>query len=166
MRAELSFWKETRMGSSLRPLVAALAGLLFASGTSAAQQPTGRIAGTVTQAGTGMPVGNATVLVVGTRLGTQTADSGTYVLARVPAGSVRLRFQRIGFTPVEHDVVVTVGATARVDAILTPSAVALSEVVTTATGATQVRELGNSVAVIDTAQIRRQAATDPQQILA
>jgi TonB-dependent starch-binding outer membrane protein SusC len=159
--------QESRMRLPLHTYLAALCCVLALPGALTAQQPTaGVITGTVTDAASRGPVPAAEVVVVGTRLGTQTNDSGTYTIAGVPAGAVHVRVQRIGYAPVERSVTVPPGGTVNVDVALTRTVVALDQVVATATGGTQVRQMGTSIALIDTAQVRGEAATNPQQILA
>lgn len=154
------------MRLSLQPWLATLCCLLVLPGVASSQQGArGAVSGTVRDAASGRPVRAAEVSIVGTRLGTVTGDSGSYSIANVPAGAVRVRVQRIGYAPVEQGATVPAGGSVSVNVTLTGSVVALSEVVTTATGATQVRELGNSVQSINAVQIQRQAASDPQDIL-
>jgi TonB-dependent starch-binding outer membrane protein SusC len=131
-----------------------------------AQQASGTITGTVTESGTSRPVANAQVFLPRTRQGGQTNDVGAFTIRNVTPGAVTVRVQMIGFEPVEKTVTVATGAVANVPVTLTRTAVALSEVVVTATGETRKRELGNSIATIDTAQVARQAASNPQEILA
>ncbi len=159
--------QEMRMRLTLRLILATFLGIAALPAALAAQGgPPGTDTGTVTVAGTGLRIPTARVEIVGTRLGTQTSDSGTFTIADVRAGAVRVRVQRIGYSPAVQTVTVEAGGTVTVNFTLTPVAVALNQVVTTATGATQVRELGSSVQLVDTAQIARSAAVNPQQILA
>ena len=54
-------------------------GAMFASSRSAfAQIPTGTVEGKVTEAGSGRPLPNAQVFVVGTTAGSVTTETGTY----------------------------------------------------------------------------------------
>lgn len=131
-----------------------------------AQQPTGTISGTVTERATSQPVVGAQVMIPTTRQGAQANSDGAFTIHNVAPGPVRIRVQMIGYEPVERTVTVTAGGVATVAVVLNRSAVALSEVVVTATGETRKREIGNAIATIDTAQVARQAAVDPQQILA
>ena len=63
-----------------------LLGLALLPGRAQAQS-TGRITGTVTDAGSGQPLSAATVSVAGTSLSTATDAQGRYTLSGVPAGS-------------------------------------------------------------------------------
>lgn len=139
---------------------------LIAASSLHAQTTTGTITGTITDRASGAPIGSAQISIPATRQGTQANDAGVFTIRNVAPGAVTIRVQMIGFEPREQTVTVTAGGTATVNVALNRSAIALSEVVVTATGETRKRELGNSIATIDTAQVARQAANDPQQILA
>ena len=73
--------------------LALLAGTLFSSDVQAQQR---RITGRVTAVGSGEALGNAAVNVVGTTIGTYTAEDGTYQLL-VPEAEVTLLARRVGF---------------------------------------------------------------------
>jgi TonB-dependent starch-binding outer membrane protein SusC len=80
----------------LRSTFAAAAALLLAAaGSALAQEPT-RITGRVLDATNRAVVSQAAVLVTGTTLGTQTSDTGSFVL-HPPAGSRSLTIRRIGY---------------------------------------------------------------------
>ena len=55
-----------------------------------------RVSGKVTEEGSGAPLGNVSVQLVGTTTGSYTNDAGTYSLM-VPNGAVSLRVRRIGY---------------------------------------------------------------------
>ena len=73
--------------------LALLAGALFSSDAQAQQR---RITGRVTAAGSGEALGNAAVNVVGTAIGTYTAEDGSFQLL-VPPSDVSLLVRRVGF---------------------------------------------------------------------
>src|SRR5688572_31206162 len=59
------------------------------------------ISGRVAQSGTGQPIENAAVTIVGTtQVGTRTDAEGRYTVS-APAGAVRLSFRALGYTPRE-----------------------------------------------------------------
>src|SRR5215203_1238747 len=68
----------------MRPY-ATLVALLLPALAAAQQSATGRVTGTVTEATSGRPVGDANVVVVGARLGASTNAEGRYVINGVPA---------------------------------------------------------------------------------
>ena len=71
-----------------------LALLALAAGNLLAQR---RVSGKVTEDGSGAPLSNVSVQLVGTTTGAYTNDAGTYSLL-VPNGAVSLRIRRIGYT--------------------------------------------------------------------
>jgi Ca-activated chloride channel family protein len=62
---------------------------------------TGRIVGHVRDAATGGPIANARVLVVGTKFGAITNDSGYYQIGAVPVATYTVRAMFIGYAPAE-----------------------------------------------------------------
>jgi outer membrane receptor for ferrienterochelin and colicins len=93
---------------------AALALLLV--GTPAAAQ-TGSVSGTVVGADA-QPVAGARVVVAGTRLGTLTAQNGSFTIASVPAGAQQLHASAIGYRIAVAPVEVRAGASATVSITL------------------------------------------------
>ncbi len=148
-----------RPGRSWRRWVCtALAAMVaVGAGRADAQQATGTITGRVTEAGNGAPVPEAQVNVVGTTLGARTGPDGNFTIRGVPAGQVRVRALRIGYTEGTQTVTVAAGATATVTFTLQRSAVQLQEVVTTATGPQRAVEVGNVVNQINAAQVTQSA---------
>ena len=116
----------------------------------------GTIRGTVTDASGAFAPG-AAVHVSGTLLGGVVDSSGTYRVARVPAGKYVVRVTKLGFAPDSGVVVVSDGQTAQHDARLRPSAELLGNVVVTA------QRLGESEA---SALERRAAAPNVVNVLA
>ncbi len=151
----------TRLGALL---VAALA-LLPSAGL--AQQPTGAIAGRVTDKTTGQPLTSVQVTISQTTRGALTDRDGSYRIENVPAGLVEIRGRFIGYTIGVQTVTVVAGETATVDFVLTQSPIGLEAVVVNASGAEQrVREQGNAVSVIDAAKTTQDAApTDLADLL-
>ena len=80
-----------------------LAAIAAAPGSIAAQQfgarTTGRIVGRLVDAGTGQGVTDVAVKVVGTTIGVMSGVDGRFSLKSVPAGTVTLLAQRIGYSP-------------------------------------------------------------------
>lgn len=111
-------------------------------------QGTATIAGTVTDSSTQQPVPGVQVTVAGTQRGTLTDDGGRYALRGLPAGTVTVRVQRIGYAPVERSVAVGANLTADVDFVLTPVARVLTEVVATGYGTSIRRDLSSSVSSV------------------
>ncbi|HEY0970759.1 MAG TPA: TonB-dependent receptor [Gemmatimonadales bacterium] len=136
------------MRSCVRWLAAALVAAILTTPLPA--QSTGTIRGRVTAQGGAQPLGNVTVVVVGTRLGTQSAENGEYQILNVPAGQHTVRAQRLGYAQATATVTVAAGQTVTADLALGTVATALDEVVITGQpGATRRREIGTSIATID-----------------
>ena len=133
--------------------VAALAaiGLAASSSRLSAQANSGTISGKVTDASSGVPLAGAAVRVGTTQLGGQTADDGRYTIRGVPAGTVQIQVNRIGYEAKKAAVTVTAGGTATADITLSQAAFSLSDVVVTATGAQKKAEIANTVATVDIA---------------
>jgi TonB-dependent starch-binding outer membrane protein SusC len=132
-------------------LLAALA-LLFAAPPLAGQEA-GRITGLVTTRGN-VPVAAVQVFISGTTQGTLTAENGRYLIPNVTPGTHTLRAERIGYQVATQQVVVRAGEVTVVNFDLPQQALALDElVVTGAAGTARRREIGNSIAQIDAANI-------------
>jgi len=144
--------------SSLRLLRAAgvLVGLVIAT-TSAVVAQQGTVSGTIVDQANQRPVVGAQVYLAGSTRRVFTDQKGAFVLDRVPVGEVEVRVRMIGYATAAKKVTVAADQATPADIALTASAIALDEVVVTATGAQQVREQGNAVAQIDAAKVVSQA---------
>jgi TonB-linked SusC/RagA family outer membrane protein len=142
-----------RIPSVLRALLcAALAGAL-GSGVAGAQAAQGTVAGRVTDATSGQPVGAAQVNVVGTTTGAQTNDQGQFTLRGVAPGARELRVMRVGYAEQRVPVRVTAGQATTLNVQMRSVAVTLSPVVTTVTGPQRRNEVANAIADVDAASI-------------
>jgi TonB-linked SusC/RagA family outer membrane protein len=133
--------------------VAALAaiGLTVSGSRLSAQGNSGTISGKVTDAVSGAPLAGTSVRVGATQLGAQTADDGQYTIRGVPAGTVQLQINRIGYEAKKVSVTVTAGGTTTSNITLSQAAFTLSDVVVTVTGAQKKAEISNTVASVDVA---------------
>ena len=110
----------------------------------------GTLTGHVTSVGTNAPIPGATVVVVGTRLGTTTGEDGSYRIAQVPAGEQSVIARMLGFRPVTKRATIPDGSAAMVDFALEVDVLRMSEVVVTGNSAeTERRQLGNSIQTTD-----------------
>jgi TonB-dependent SusC/RagA subfamily outer membrane receptor len=120
----------------------------------------------VTDAGTGRPVADVQVQVVGTRLGATSGTDGAWTIVAVPVGDRSVSFRRIGYQPVTRGAAVTAGGTAVLDVTLAVGAVNLSEVVVTGSAApTEKRKIGTSIASVDSTLVSRAQAITVDQAL-
>lgn len=92
--------------------------LLFAA-SSAAQQSVGAIAGTVTDSA-GEPVVNVEVRAGGMGLFARSDTAGAFHIAGIPAGTVELRFRRLGFAPKTHTDTIVGGVEKTMAVVLEP----------------------------------------------
>ncbi len=134
--------------------------------TAAAAQEAGTITGRVTDATSNTPLGLAQVQVVGTNRGTITGDDGSFRIGGVRPGSYQIRVLRLGFQQSARPVEVTAGGTSDVSFALSPAAVNLQEVITTATGEKQrKREIGSAVSSIQPKTEQVASAQSVSQLL-
>ena len=108
----------------------------------------GTISGRVTAAGTGQPLAEARVLVIGSTASATTAENGTFTIRNVAAGPANLQVLRVGFTSQKKPVTVTAGGTTTADFVLAVAVAQLDEVVTTATGQQRKVEIGNAISTL------------------
>ena len=136
-------------------LPALLLGTAFlASALPAMAQEPGRVTGQVTMEGSGAPLGEVQIFLTDTGVGSLTRQNGRYVLLNVPAGSYEIRAERIGLGGMSVQITVAAGATVVQDFTLTEEALGLDEIVVTGTaGAARQREIGNTIAQINVAEI-------------
>jgi TonB-linked SusC/RagA family outer membrane protein len=134
-----------RLVRSAGLVAARLAATGFVSRASA--QQTGTIRGTVTDSASGRGIGGAQVTVTGTTRGGLTNDAGAYIIRDVPVGTVTVRAQRIGFTPVDRQLTVApAGVTA--DFALVASARTLSEVVVVGYGTSSRQNVSSAISSV------------------
>ena len=150
----------------VRRATLALAVFCLAVPAVLAAQATGTVRGHVTDAATGRGLGDAQVTVDGTRAGGSTNANGDYTITGIPAGERTITIRRLGYQPGRVTVTVGVGASATADAALRVSAINLSDVVVTGTGApTERRRIGASVASVDSAMISKAQALTIDQAM-
>ena len=133
----------------VRTFLIALVGVLLWSGQLSAQTPAGTVSGRVVDSTTQQPIPDVAVFIEGTQRGTVTRSDGTFILGGVPAGPVRVRVRRIGYSSPVRAVVVPSGGTATADFALGGRVAILEEVVTTGYGTQRRAAITGSVATID-----------------
>ena len=89
----------------VRPLL--IVGATLALASPALAQSTGTIVGRVTERTTNRALAGVQIRVVGTTRGAATNDSGAFRIPGVPAGTVQLAVQRIGYSAASRSVAVT-----------------------------------------------------------
>src|SRR2546423_2355055 len=118
---------------------------VFIPALAIAQGTTGTITGVAREEGTGRPISNARVTVVGTGISVPTRDDGTYIIRAVPAGQQDVRVIALGHAAQRLSVTVSAGGSATLDFTLPQAAIELEQVVTTATGEQRKNEVGNDI---------------------
>lgn len=142
-------------------------GMVVSFPVVASAQESATIAGRVIEQGSGRPVSDVVVLVVGTNTGARTNEEGVYRLVNAPLGSVQLRAARIGFAAQTRTVVVASGLNENVDFSLSQATTVLDAVVTNAvTGQVERRrEVGANVGNIAVTDIAPGAITKMSDVL-
>jgi TonB-linked SusC/RagA family outer membrane protein len=135
-------------------LLGALAALCILALPAAAQS--GTIRGSVTDSASQRGVPGVSITVAGSTRGAVTDDDGRFTVRDVPAGTTRVRAQRIGYAFQERSVTLNAGDTASVSFVLRPVAVQLSEVVSIGYGTSSRREVSNAIASVNASAIENQ----------
>jgi outer membrane receptor protein involved in Fe transport len=132
MRLPTSLLSCTRAGFTF------LFALLAGPASLPAQQGTGTVRGTVTQANNSEPLAGVIVTVAGTTIKAVTNTRGVYTIDRAPTGPQTLVFRWLGYRPVEVQATVAASGVTTVDARMEQAPIQLSEL--TVTGASKVPE--------------------------
>ena len=127
-------------------------GVLAASAASAQAQQ-GTITGRITAEGSGEPLQESRVVLVGTSLFATAAQDGRYTIRNVPTGGYTVRVLRVGYEEQKKPVQVAAGESLTLDFAMSPVVVKLTEVVTTATGEQRRVEQGTTIGNIDAATV-------------
>ena len=139
-----------------------MATVLVALGSTTAWAQTRHITGRVTVEGTGEAIPSVTVSVLGTTLGTTTADDGRFTVS-VPEGVVSLRVRRIGYVP---KIVPVAPGVADVTIALAKDVLQLeTQVVTGQSTTVSSTNLANAVTVVSGEKLNRAPAQGIDQAL-
>src|SRR5215510_438378 len=132
----------------LRSIIPALAVCLAASAGDAQAQE-GKISGTVTEQQASTPIASVQVRVQGLTIAATTDDQGRFVLNNVPAGTVTVVAQRLGFVMGQSQTKVTSGGESTVNLSLARAALALDQVVVVGYGTADRRNVTAAVAQVN-----------------
>jgi TonB-linked SusC/RagA family outer membrane protein len=147
-------------------LVASIAMFLALTPAQASAQQQAAITGSVLDAVSRAPIVATQVQIVGTTRGTTTGDDGRFRIAGLPAGQYQVRVLRIGYQASTRLVTLGADATANEEFLLTPVAVSLEDVITTATGETsRKREIGAAVTTLQPKPEALASAQSASQLL-
>lgn len=140
-----------------------IAALLAAPAALAGQ--TGTVTGTV-QSSEGRVLVGAQISVEGTSVGALSGQDGAFSISNVPAGEQQIRAQMIGYRSATRTVEVQAGQSTSVEFMLRQSAIALDEIIVTGRGTgTARREIGSSVARINTQELEAAPITSMSNML-
>lgn len=116
---------------------------------------TGKIKGRVIDKSSGEPLINASVLIVGTHLGSVTDINGDYVILNIPAGAYQLRFSFLGYQTVNvTDVKVIPDLTTEINASLITEGIEMQEVTIVAERKAFQKDATATLTTIDEQQIQ------------
>lgn len=121
--------------------------------TASAQAASGVLTGKVTDVGTGQPIGNVQVAIVGTTLGALTNQDGVFAVRGITPGTVTVRAIRIGYSELRATASVSAAQSTTLNLQLKPVPATLNPVVTTVTGEQRRIEVGNAIAQVDAAEV-------------
>lgn len=130
-------------------------------------QETATIRGEVVNAETRRPLANVQITIAGTDRGVLSDDQGSFSLSGLPAGSVTIEAQRIGFTAETRTIELQGDDAVTLQLELSESVITLNEVVVDAiTGeAREQRELANTVGRVGAEEIEQTSATSLTEVL-
>jgi TonB-dependent starch-binding outer membrane protein SusC len=140
--------------------------VLAASGLTAAAQESGRISGSIVDAGNGEALPGANVILTGTTRGTVTDADGNYSLKQLSAGSYSVTVSLVGYKQSIRQVVVAGGKSVTQDFRLSPTSVQMNTVIVTGQGvATEKRKLASTVETISPREIEVAPVNSIDQLL-
>ncbi|NJD20495.1 MAG: SusC/RagA family TonB-linked outer membrane protein, partial [Gemmatimonadetes bacterium] len=134
------------------PILCGALALALSGGPTSAQQQT-TVVGRVTDAESGQAVAEVQIVVVGTNKQAFTNAEGRYVIRGVVAGNLTLRATRLGYGDMTREVSVAAGQSVNADFSMSPTPVALTGMVITATGEQRRVEVGNAIARVEAASV-------------
>ena len=145
------------MRMSVRIVLLLLVGVLPAAIPVQAQQ--GQVTGMVTDADSAEPIEGAQVYIEGTSVGTLTNSNGRFLINNAPTGVQVLVVQHLGHTTQRLDITVTAGEPLVLDVALSPTALALDELVVVGYGTQIKREVTGAVTSVRGADIVEASVT-------
>jgi outer membrane receptor protein involved in Fe transport len=115
---------------------------------------TGKISGTITDAGSGEELIGANVIIEGTSFGAATGTNGKYVILNIPPGTYNVKVSFLGYEPVViQKVRIVVDQTTDISVALKSQSIQVDEVIVTAATPLVQRDLTSSISVISRDEI-------------
>ena len=131
---------------------------ILAAFTASSQK---KLEGHVTDSKTAAGIPGVTVLVKGTKVGTQTSGDGGFILT-APSNANTLVFTAVGYTTKE----VQIGSEATVDVSLQAAASTLTDVVVIGYGTARKKDLTGAVATVNSKDFQKGNIVTPDQLIA
>lgn len=126
----------------------------------------GTLMGTITDRQSGEPIIGASIRLSGLPLGAISQRDGSFVIRRVPAGSVHVLVSAVGYHPAERRLVLPSGDTVRIRIELDQQGITSTAVVVSAARRVQsVQDVSTSVSLVDAQQIAERAMTRLDEVL-
>ncbi len=121
--------------------------------------------GTVVDAQNGEPLAGANVLIEGTTIGASVNANGEYEITGLDEGTYVLVARFIGYREYRQEISVESDQSLEVDIELNQESVGLDDLVVTATGVTRSREIGTSLARVNSDDFESASVNNVQEIL-
>lgn len=127
----------------------------------------GGVAGRIVDGNQGTPLASVMVRIPTLSRSDISHADGSFHLSGLPAGSYELSFERLGYTPVEEQIVVSAGETLQMTVEMSPSAIVIPGVVVTAGGRAQrADEVFQPTSVLSGSELRQRLDTSIAATLA
>ncbi|MGD8782201.1 MAG: TonB-dependent receptor [Ignavibacteria bacterium] len=127
---------------------------------------TGKLAGVVTDAGTGEPLFGANVVIKGTTMGAATDFEGNFVILNVSPGIYTVVVSMISYQKVEYEnIKISTDLTTNIDVRLQSSSVELETLVVTAERNLVIKDMTSSLSTTSADQIQNLPVQNVQQVL-
>ena len=127
---------------------------------------TGKISGKIIDSATNEPLPGVNVVIEGTNMGAATDLEGEYVILNISPGTYALKVSMIGYAPQKVvNVKVSVDLTTRIDVQLSEEALAMEEIIITASVPIVQKDLTATVEIIRSEEIQQMAVQELNDIL-
>ncbi len=129
---------------------------------------TGVIQGTITNADSVTPIGQASVFFANTNYGTITNGAGKFILDNIPSGHYHLKVRYVGYSPLSRQLHIKAGDTLHLNMVMTESIHTLNAVDINASitgGNTGVRDVPGSAYYLSPKEIQKFSYTDINRTL-
>ncbi len=144
--------------------IASLIAMMLLVFNLASYAQSGRVTGTVTDRATGQTLPGASVIVVGTTIGSTANIDGRFEFT-APAGTVIITASFLGYTPTTREVTIPAGGTVVVNFDLFADITTLQEFIVIGYGVQRKEDATGSIAVVGAADFNRGSISSPGELL-